>query len=361
MKKFIVPADTLRPILKKLSQAVNTKIVNPVLLNLYCKVESERVELTTSDLEITIRYHFEAETEGAPFEVLLPFDFVNKVAGLIHSDNICVMVTGSKACILGPNDVYELKSLDKVEDFPKLPPVPKNRYLKMDNTFIGWLKKSLDTVSSDELRPAMTHACLDIDLTEMTMVSTDGSSIFTYKLAQSSPQKDELLIGPKVIKAIADFPSVEISWTAKNIGFYTENATVVYRRHEEKFPNYKAVIPSFENNLQVDKHALVGALQRCALTSDSTVKTSLIFKTPGKILLQAVDADYERTIEVTIDGNYTGTTEEVDLNALRMLKLLGQINEESISMAIASASKGIVITAEEDKNYLGLIMPLARN
>jgi DNA polymerase-3 subunit beta len=364
MKKIIIPADKLRPALKRLALAVPGKAALPVLSNLYCRVEKDQIELITTDLEITIKCRCEAETHGDPFEMLLPFAFLHRVVNLIHSGPVEIELNGKnydKARITGPNDKYDLNVIDHVDIYPKLPPVPKQRFLKLEKSFIDWLPVALATICEDTLRPAMTHVLLDVKAAELIMVSTDASSIFTHKFIQECSQEDQLLLSARVVKAIADFPGADVSWSAKNIGFHADNVTVIARRPEARFPDYKVVIPKTEKNLAVNRGALIAALERCSLTSDASVKTTLIFnKEPaGTVELQAIDVDMDRLIDVTIDGEYTGDVPEFTVNASRLLKLLYQVENETINLAVSSATKGVVLTADEDPEYLGMIMPLA--
>jgi DNA polymerase-3 subunit beta len=78
MKKIIISTDALKPALSKLGQAVNPKSVLPVLLNLYCRVTENQVELIATNLEITIYYRLQCAAKEA-FDFLIPFDFLNKI------------------------------------------------------------------------------------------------------------------------------------------------------------------------------------------------------------------------------------------------------------------------------------------
>lgn len=363
MKKIVFQAEKLRPVLKKLALAVPHKPVTPVLSNLYCRVEKDQVELITSDLDVTIRCLCEAEVDDGPFEILLPFDFIHRVVDFTRVGPVSIHVTGNKVKLFGANDTYNLNALDKVEDYPKLPSTPKKKSLQLDEEFICWLSTALATVSDDvKNRPAITNVLLDVMAEELAMVATDGSSIFSRKFKQTCPEPEQLLLSPRVIKAITDFSSVSITWSANYIGLAGENITVIARRLDVRFPNYKAVIPSIAKNLTFSRAAMVSALERCSLTSDPHVKTTLILKGPswGIINLQAEDTDYQRIIDVTVEGEYSGEAEDITVNATRLSNLLCQIETETVNMAIASATSAAVLTADEDPDYLGLIMPLKK-
>lgn len=361
MKQFIISTDILKPALKKLSQAVNSKSVVPVLSNLYCKVGQNKVELITSDLELTIFYTCECETEGAPFEMLIPFDFLQRIVALTGPAPLTIQHPSSRrAKIIGVGDVYELNSLEKTDDFPKLPGVPKQRTISLDESFIEHLGKALLSVSKDDQRPAMTRVCLDIADKDMMVVSTDAHMLYTYRIPVECSEAEQLQVSHKMAKAMEGFKKVELSWTAKNIAVKSDNVVLVATRHEDKYPAYKTVIPNNEPNLPIERNALISAMERASLGSVIQCNLNLTKKT-DTICISSTDIDMERKAEVELSGIYAGNIETVGINPKKMITVLHQIDCNQVNLHIHSATKGIVITSQEDDNYLGLIMPLLTN
>lgn len=359
MQKMTVSTAQLKPVLKKLAQVVPSKTELPALTNLYCKVGKTEVEFVSSDLETTILYRCPAQTEGAPFEVLLPFSFMYRLVNLLPDTTLEIKIAGNKALITGPNDTYNLNALEPVDNYPKMPDIPKRKSLPMDDGIVYWLKKALLTVSRDELRPALTAVCLDITSTGITMVSTDAHTIFTRKFTSDAGIEDQLLVRSKVIKAIDGFEKLSICWTAKNIAFQDEYMTVISRRLDCKYVDYKTVLFEYEKNLQVSKAELIGALEKCILCCETTHKTTFLLKKEvGKVHLAAADNDIERDGDVSIDGEYAGEVESFDINAGQLLKMLDQIDGDTLNLHVSSSTKGILLTVDEDPDYFGMIMPL---
>lgn len=359
MKKFIIAAEQLKPILSKLSQAVVKNSTLPILQNLYCKVGTKEVVFITSDLELTILYRGDAETTGAPFEMLIPFEFFKKMAGLTKSGPIEIELKGRKGIIHGVNDVYELGTLDKPEDFPNLPEMPKDNFISMNGTFIPWLNKALIAVSNDDGRPALQKICLDIMQNGMTMVATDAQILFTRSFPVESKKSEQLLISPKIAKALDGFTTTSIYWRKSHIGFQCDDITIIATRHEDKYPNYKAIIPSFKTNMLIDKDDLERALEKCNLNSD-TLKQTVLFLTrqKGNLTFEAHDLDFNRKIDVDIPGSYEGNVEKVCFSSARLLSLLSQVDYDKVRLAIHFKDKGILLTADNDSDYLGMIMPI---
>lgn len=358
MKKFIIAADTLKKALSKLGQAVASKPTLPILGNILVKVNKDEVILITTDLELTILYTCTCESQGS-FEMLIPFDFLNRIMGMSKNQPMSIELKGKMATITGEYDEYEIGSLDKVADFPDLPTIPKKNFISINGAFVTVLGRSMMTVSKEELRPAMQKTCLDITDKGMTMVSTDAYTLFTHAFEVTSTAPDQLLISPKIAKALEGFSTTEIHWHTKHIAFKTEGIVVIATRHEDKYPDYKVVIPSYDGNLLLDRQHLIDALRRCCLSTNTTRETKIILKkSGGTIHFEAVDIDLNRKIQADISGVYEGEVESISVNARKLLTLMEQVDYEKVHLAIHSPGKPVLIRSENDKDYLGLIIPL---
>lgn len=321
------------------------------------------MELITSDLELTIHFTCECEAEGAPFELLMPFDFVSKVVGLSGSvPLIFELLSAKKARINGEYDHYDLNSLDKVDDFPKLSSLPQKNMISLNGDFITWLNRSMDTISRDESKPAMLKACMDIQDIGMTLASTDAHVLFTHSFALESKEKDQLLVSPKMAKALEGFTETEIYWHKNHVAFKSGKITVIATRHDDKYPNYKAIIPNYESNLTIDRQALINALERVCLSGSVTNQTTIhLLKEKGTIHFESRDEDMNRLIQVDIPGTYEGSVEWICVNASKLLVIMNQISFDEVKLHIHAKQKAILISSEADKGYLGLIMPLIIN
>lgn len=361
MKKIIISSKQLAAALKKLEQAISKKSVLPVLEDVYLKVRKTEVELITTDLELTIIVTCSCEASHE-FEMLIPFEFIKKVCALASDQPLTIEMNGNKGMIQGENDTYELGSLDKVDDYPKLPQPPQQKYIKMNGTFIEWLGRAKATVAKDELRPALQHFCLDIKSNCVIMASTDANLIFSHVFPAESKNEDQLLVSPKIANALDGFSETEIFWNKQHIAFKSDNVTVIATRHEEKYPDYKVVFHDEEPNLVLDRNAVIDALERACLNS-STSKHTVVYlkKEPGTIHFEATDLYLNRKILVDIPGSFRGDTERTAVNAAKLLALMNQVEFDEVQLAIIAAEKGIQITSESDSDYKSLIMPLIVN
>jgi DNA polymerase-3 subunit beta len=358
MKKLIIGTDTLKPALKKLSQVIVKNAALPALSNIYLKARMDEVELICSDLELTISYICPCECLQE-FEALIPFEFLQKVIGLSDSQPWTIEVSGGKGILKGKYDVYQLGKLEKVEAFPKIPDIPKKNMLVLDGKFMEWLGRSMSSVGKDDSRPAMMKALLEFGTDGITIVTTDAHCIFKHFFPMAVPGPEQILISPKIARALQDFEKTTLFWHAKHVALKADNVTLIATRHNDKYPDYKVVIPNHGPNLEVYRSELIGALHKTALVSSQLVRFRFPVAKNKRFNIQATDTDLGRDSDISIAGDYSGTTEEISFSPVLFLTLLHQIPFDEIRLHIDTARRGVLISAEEDPDYLGMIMPLS--
>jgi DNA polymerase-3 subunit beta len=363
MKKLIISTDLLKRALKKLSQAVPAKPVIPALSNLFIRTSKKenQAELITTDLELTISYVCSCEC-SEDFEALIPFDLLSKLINLMGHEPIEIQLhPKNKGTIVGGNDVLQLGTLDKVEDYPKIPDIPKKNTLELDENFMTWLDRSMASIGKDDSRPAMTRALLELEKTGITIVSTDAHTLFRHFFPGSYDYTEQILISPKIAKALQGFEKTILTWHAKHVAMKAGDITVISTRHNEKYPDYKIVIPNHERNLEVNRAELISGLNRVSLINSGTV--DMFFPSTGntgKFTLTAEDDAVDRNSEASIAGIYTGDATQISFSPELLKKILHQIPFDVIWLHIDAPTRAALITAEEDPDYLGMIMPLSK-
>lgn len=292
MNKIIISSHELKRGLHKLGNVILSKPVLPALGNILCKVGKDYVEMVGSDTETTILYKLEAETSGE-FEFLLPYALISKIVSLTQSGSepMKFEMTGNKLKIATDDGQYELKHLDKVEDFPKLPQVPKKNSISINNEIIRTLKIASQTTGKDEQRPAMMKVLMELRSDKITVASTDGNySLFTKSLPIKSETDGDLLISQKVIKSIEDMADTTVSWNERAIVFEDGNTTVIVTRANEKFPNFRAIIPADHNsNITLNRLQLINALEKCNINSGPLKEMTLNLDGGDKIVFNSDD------------------------------------------------------------------------
>lgn len=358
MKKLTINSEDLKATLSKLSHVVSNKHPLPVLSNVLCKVGENKVSFTGTNTEITISITTDCTNEEA-FEFLLPFDFANKIVAL-HRHAPLDIAAGKKVKITAGNDVYELKVPEKLEDFPKVPNVPKTSAFKLYGLVLQSLNTALATVAGNNTKkPVLQNVLLSFTPGKTTVASSDGAyCVYAQETDSESDVTEDFLISQKVIKVLDLEQEITVCFNKNFIAFEMENLSVVNTRSAEKFVSFRDVFPAeWPANLKVDKKELEAALHKCGLTSDQLHAAKIDFTTKGSLQLTA--NDHVVKINLSIPGDYSGPVQNLSLNTEKLMNLLSQIGHDEIEMAIHDQSKAIVLTCQAQEGYRGLLMPIA--
>ena len=160
------------------------------------------------------------------------------------------------------------------EDYPELPRFDAlNSITLPQNLLKDMINKTIFAVSTDEVRPIYTGTLFEVSEKELNLVSVDG-----YRLAKRSEKLEDAKLEncsfvvpgsalSDVEKICGDTEDpVSISVGAKHISFVIGDSTVISRRLEGEFLNYRRSIPdSFKYELKVDKGELMSSIDRVSL------------------------------------------------------------------------------------------------
>lgn len=358
MKKLIISTSLLVPALKKLSQAVNKATVLPVLSNILLKATENQVVLIASDLEITIHYKLVCECR-TEFECLVPFEFLSKIVALNKNSPITIE-SGKTLKIIGDVDVYEVKSPEKIKNYPALQELPVGDPITIHNDVLQCLHTALVTTSTNAKFPTLALVLLELSEGKITVASTDGSYIaFSKEFNADIKEAQELLLSAKVIKVLEGSQMATLTFSDKVIGFQAIDITIIITRSEGKFVNFRKVFPpEWPANLTIDRHLLLEALGKCAISSDQLRTTQVDLSTPGEMKLLADDNIVK--INVSLQATYSGQVPSTQINSDKLMKLLHQVEYPEISFAIHDKNRAIVLSSTQDSGYLGMIMPIAQ-
>lgn len=357
VNRFIIDSKALKPVLAKMGRIVNSSYVLPVLSNLYVKVTPGQAEFICTDTEITLYCRVLCES-AETFELLIPYNFLSKIVALNPHCPLEISV-GKQVTIKGPNDTYEIKASEKIEDYPKLQSLPRKNSVKINSAIMESLFTALSTTAKPAVSIRYSHVLLELRPKKVTVASSDGSyMVFSREFDDEQESTEDLLISQKVIATLEGCNFPQVFFHSKAIGFETPELTVVATRTEEKYANFRVIFPNdWNSNLITSRTELLEALGKCLLSSDQLHTTKVNLADNAQMVLSAEDNLVN--IEVAIGCGYTGNVEETCINAEKLQRLLNQITAKEISIAIHDPRKAIVITSDEEPGYKGLIMPIA--
>ena len=334
-----------KKLIKLIKGTVDKNTILPVLEN----VKIENNILTATDLETTLEVYLDIASRGIiKGKGLIYFkDFINS----IETIEDCKIKIKEKVRIFNETESIEIP-YSNIDDFPKKPDVSKSKRIHV----IGPkdFEKILiaqDFAGNDELRPALTTVYVDKDI-----VATDSHQMYFEKA--SEPGEQPYLLPPKVVKLMkimirGAIQPIDVHADESYITLNFVDAKIIFRKVEEKFPNYQAVIPTkHSTKIEVDKKEFTDRLTK-AVKFANDMNWMIIANITNSLNISSYEEIYDKSYKSDIPISKTGEDVKSAFNGKMMLNILSKIKAEKVILKFVGATKAIVI---EDNFLLMSIM-----
>jgi len=254
------------------------------------------------------------------------------------------------------------------DDYPELPAVENTNYIQLHSaTLKSMIRETIFAISDNEARPIHTGSLFDLTDTDLTVVSVDG-----YRLAL---RKEDISLVNSQIKSFVvpgyaltevervltdgDESLTKISIGSKHILFNIDTTTIVSRRLEGEFLNYKNSVPKTSKfTIDADKKALISSIERVSLIINDKTKSPVrcIF---GKdvLNLSTATAIGKAQDECVTEGD--GEKLEIGFNNKYLLDALKAAPNDKLRLKLSTGvTPCIVVPADDSDRFLYMILPV---
>ncbi|ODS32889.1 MAG: DNA polymerase III beta subunit [Candidatus Scalindua rubra] len=336
-----------------IESVVSGSTINPILQNVKIIAKDNTLELSATDLEISVNHVIESVEVMEPGEIVGP---ELKIASIVKEWNDEHMeITGDdlKCVMKGKDNYFKILCSDKKE-FPVIPQFVNEDYVKVDKTvLIDMMKKTAFIILGERARYGSNGVFLDIDGNQAKMVANDGRRLAEVKRKIDNPSgmAKNCIIPIKGILQMQRVMSdqdgvVKVRIEEKRILVKTKSSTVCSQLIEGQYPKYEEVIPSnLDKKAILDKQIFSSAVRRGAVMTTDEYKL-LKFKFSGKTLeLECISPDVGES-KVVVPVEYAGGELEIGLNPEFILDFLKTVDTDEIKFELKDQSTaGVFKTA----------------
>jgi len=259
---------------------------------------------------------------------------------------------------------YKLMGLQS-SDYPKLPVGNFEKPINLDVKKLGFVINRSYFIISPEMKFNLGGALLTISNDLIEMAATDGHRLsYTHFDYESEVEETvNFIISRKSLLEllkIGESGSIDFAYDKNNLFFRYQNKVLSSRIIDQKFPNYKTVIPDdTKNEATIDSNELIMTLKRILVFKSRN--NGVIFKfESGKLILERTSSEKGESHD-EIDIQYEGPQISVAFNANFILDFLSHINSEKIKIKMNDTESSFVfepsIPSNEGK-FIYVVMPL---
>lgn len=366
MLKFSAEKTALQAAIMTASRASAVKSAVPSLEGLFIEAVGSCVRISGYDLKMGITTTVPADIikEGSiVLSAKLLGEIIRKLPDNVVSfsadDGLMVKIECVVSEFLIPGT--------PASDFPEMPTVDYEKSLTItEKNLKNMIAQTNFAVSSNESRPIHTGALFEAEKGILTIVAVDGYRLALRREPLSDPDSASLsFVVPgtalsEVEKIVSDSDNlVSILLGSKHIMFVIGDTTLISRRLEGEFLNYKNSIPHTEKySIEADRRCFVDAVERVSLIINDKLKSPIRCTfSDGIVKLLSNTALGRASDECLVKGDGEGL--EIGFNNRYLLEVLRAAPADVVRIKITSGiSPCIIIPADGSSSFLYMVLPV---
>ncbi len=353
--------------LQTVQNVVSSRTTLPILSNVLLRAENDRLELTATDLDVTITRGVEAKVK-IPGATTVPVKRFFGIVRELNNPEIELEVDEKHTCsIRSGSSFYKINGLS-ADEFPPMPVFKEDKKVILpQETVKGMLKKTSFAMSADEARYVLNGIFISLKEHKMTMVATDGRrlALVDEEVEVSEISQGEFIVPAKAVgelnRLLQERGQVEIKYAENQAAFVLQDEKqpgplIITKLIEGNYPNYRQVIPAeAKERVSLLREELMSALRRAEImTSEKANSVKLSFG-DNKLEITANSPEIGEAKE-TLAVNYKGSEMAIAFNPKFMIDPLNALtNDEVFIELIDELSPGVL---KINGPFLYVVMPM---
>jgi DNA polymerase III subunit beta len=360
--KITCSRDELNRQLAVVSRAASTRTTVQVLAGVLLRSEGDKLELSATDMEISLRTPLEAEvaTEGA---VVVPGKLLAELARLLPGEEVSIEHRQGEGVveIVSGSAVYRIHTYN-AEDFPRLPDPAGTTMVPIDaEALLETAAKVSRAASRDESRPVLTGILVRFEGENLVMAATDSYRLAVKETSMSGPGPELDAIVPA--RALMELSRVAQGASELHLGlqenqvlFTSDGILLTTRRIEGQFPNYHQLLPeSFESEVTLPRDELLEVVRRVSVMAQRNAPLRLRFA-EGELTVSAQTQDVGEAHE-TMPAAFGGDALDIGFNPEFLRDGIESVDGDELRLKLISPLRPAVLQGTGD-DFSYLIMPI---
>ena len=349
---------------------VERKTTIPILSNYLFEAAGDRLALTATDLDLSLRTSCSAKVRKEGSCTIPARKLYDYVKLLPDAELTVKLLENHWVSIRCGRSHTKMVGMARA-NFPSLPLFPSAGVVKIPAPLLGaMIERTAFAVANEESRYTLNAALLVLKPESITMVATDGHRLAHIERAGENfegisgemktliPKKamDEL----RLLLQARDVETVEFAKDESTLFFRIGPRLLTSRQLTGQFPNFEAVLPK-DNTRSISLHGeeLGAAISRVAQFADERSRAVRIKLDKGELKLSASSTDAGES-EDSLEISYDGEPLTIGFNAQYIIDFLRTTGTGDVRLELKDAqSAGQLRPAESDQyKYRYIVMPM---
>ena len=371
--KFTIKKDILLDALLKVSKAISTKNLIPVLAGIKFELKKKKLTLTASDNDITIQTtieglneeDFKIENEGS---IIIQGKYILDIVRKLPDEYINVEVIDElQIMIFTENSEFNLNGISESE-YPNIGLEESKKKIDINSgLFKNIVYQTAFTTSNEESKPILTGINFNIAGNILEVNSTDSYRLARkiVELEKSSEENYNIVIPSRNIleftKILGDNDEiVELHIFNNKILFKNGNLKFESRLINGTYPNTSNLLPE-DSFLVVSTNLsdFYNVIDRVSILTSDKEKNIVTLETSGNTLtLKSSSAEIGRVEEKMVINKNSKEDIKISFSAKYMMEALKSFSTETVDLHFVGEIKPILIKSTEDSTLTQLVLPI---
>jgi DNA polymerase III subunit beta len=360
--KITCSRDELNRQLAIVSRAASTRTTVQVLAGVLLRSEEGKLELSATDMEISLRTPLEAEvaSEGA---VVVPGKLLAELARLLPGEEVSIEHRQGEGVveIASGAAVYRIHTYN-AEDFPRLPDPTGTTMVGIDaEAVLETAAKVSRAASRDESRPVLTGILVRFEGENLVMAATDSYRLAVKETSMSGPGPELDAIVParalmELSRVAQGASDLQLGLQENQVLFASDGILLTTRRIEGQFPNYHQLLPeSFESEVTLPRDELLEVVRRVSVMAQRNAPLRLRFA-EGELRVSAQTQDVGEAHEA-MPAAFSGDALDIGFNPEFLRDGIESVEGDELRLKLISPLRPAVLQGTGD-DFSYLIMPI---
>ena len=370
--KLKIKKDLLLDGLTKVSKAISTKNLVPVLAGIKFELDENGLTLTASDNDITIQVFLEKNGNDMIIDhvgsIIIQGKYILDIVRKLTDEFINIEVVDDlKIIIYTENSEFNLNGISKSE-YPNITlESSKNPILVDSRIFRSIINQTSFASSNDEARPILTGLNFKILGNTLECNSTDS-----YRLARKIIQLEQTVEDNYNIvipsKNLLEFIKI-MNDSSEKLELHVFNNKILIkfcnllfqsRLISGTYPNTSNLLPDeFILNIKANIADLYNVIDRASILTSDKEKNIVTFEiNTNTLYVRSSSAEIGRVEEKMSIENDGHESLKISFVAKYMMEALKSFEDSTVKISFVGEVKPIILSSEKDENLTQLVLPI---
>lgn len=372
--KLTIKKDILLDALNKVSKAISTKNLIPVLAGIKFELKKKKLTLTASDNDITIQTvininndeDIKVEKEGS---IIIQGKYILDIVRKLPDKYINIEVVDElKILIYTENSEFNLNGISE-EEYPNINlDESKTKTLIKNSVFKSIVNQTAFASSNEETKPVLTGINFNIVGDVLECNSTDSYRLArkVVKLDKTTDENYNIVIPSHNIIEFSRIldedldENIEMHISGNKVLFIYKNIKFQSRLINGTYPNTSNLISNEEFLIISSKLTdLYNVIDRASILTSDKEKNTVTLETNGNILtLKSSSQEIGRVEEKMEITKNNDEDIRISFSAKYMMEALKSFSTETVELHFVGEVKPILVKSSEDETLTQLVLPI---